>query len=172
MNRMRLRRTVSYVAGVCLLTLTTTMNGKALAAAGETFDPDIQEAWHYKLTMEKVQVAITASVKVNQLLQSDPSMKQRSDDMDNQHFTLDRRAKEIDTNFPQIAAIVHASGMGTREWLLVNMAYISDMMYVGMKKMGQVKDYPPNTVTPENAAFVDAHFDELSQLGQGLSPGR
>ena len=115
---------------------------------------------------------ITASVKVNKLLESNAALRQRSDDLDNQHFSLDRRAKAIDTSFPEIAAIVHASGLGTREWLLINMAYVSDMMYVGMKKMGQVKDYPPNTITPENAAFVDAHFDQLSQLGQGLSPGR
>lgn len=169
---MRLRSAVSLFAGACLVALTTTTNGSALAAAGATFDPDIQEAWHYKLTMEKVKVAITTSVKVNQLLERDAALRQKSDDMDNQHFTLDRRAKEIDTSMPQIAAIVHASGLGTREWLLINMAYISDMMYIGMKKMGQVKDYPPNTVTPENAAFVDAHFEELSQLGQGLAPGR
>ena len=169
---MRLRRAVSFLAGACLLVLTTTLNGRALAAAGATFDPDIQEAWHYKLTMEKVQAAITASVKVNKLLESNAALRQRSDDLDNQHFSLDRRAKAIDTSFPEIAAIVRASGLGTREWLLINMAYVSDMMYVGMKKMGQVKDYPSNTITPENAAFVDAHFDQLSQLGQGLSPGR
>jgi hypothetical protein len=168
---MRLHRAVTYLAGVCLLALTTTVNGKALAA-GATFDPDIQEAWHYRLTMEKVQAAITASVKVNKLLESNAALRKKSDDLDNQHFSLDRRAKAIDTSFPEIAAIVRASGLGTREWLLINMAYVSDMMYVGMKKMGQVKDYPPNTITPENAAFVDAHFDQLSQLGQGLNPGR
>jgi hypothetical protein len=35
-----------------------------------------------------------------------------------------------------------------------------------------IKDYPPNSVTPENAAFVEANFDKLQQIGQKLSPSQ
>jgi hypothetical protein len=40
-----------------------------------------------------------------------------------------------------------------------------------MKKQGMIKDYPPNSVTPENAAFVEANFDKLQQMSQKLSQG-
>ena len=44
---------------------------------------------------------------------------------------------------------------------MVSLALMNDFMLVGMKKQGTIKEYPPNSVTPENAAFVDANFDKL-----------
>ena len=77
--------------------------------------------------------------------------------------------RNIDTNFPQVAAVLHSHGLSTREYLLVTLAFINDVSFVGMKKQGMIKDYPPNSVTPENAAFVEANYDKLQQIGQKLS---
>jgi hypothetical protein len=41
-----------------------------------------------------------------------------------------------------------------------------------MKKQGIINDYPPNSVTPQNAAFVESNFDKLQQIGQKLSPAQ
>jgi hypothetical protein len=83
---------------------------------------------------------------------------------------MDQQAKNIDANFPQVAAIIRGHGLTTREFILVTVAFVNDVTFVGMKKQGVIKDYPPNSVTPENAAFVEANFDKLQQIGQRLSP--
>jgi hypothetical protein len=93
-------------------------------------------------------------------------------DADNGSKPNDQREKDIDTNFPQVAAIIHSHGLTTREFMVVTIAYINDVTFVGMKKQGMIKDYPPNSITPENAAFVEANFDKLQQIGQKLSPSQ
>jgi hypothetical protein len=50
------------------------------------------------------------------------------------------------------------------------MALLNDMMMVGMKMQGAIKEYPPNSVTPENAAFVQQNFDKLKALSRKMTP--
>ena len=58
------------------------------------------------------------------------------------------------------------------EYIVVMIAFINDVTFVGMKKQGIINDYPPNSVTPQNAAFVESNFDKLQQIGQKLSPAQ
>jgi hypothetical protein len=35
---------------------------------------------------------------------------------------------------------------------------------------GAIKAYPPNTVTPENAAFVEQNYEKLKALAEKMTP--
>ena len=120
--------------------------------------------------MPKIENLAAATDAINKMVAADPSLKQKMDAGADNDKTLDQKVRNIDTNFPQVAAILHSHGLSTREYLLVTLAFINDVSFVGMKKSGVIKDYPPNSITPENAAFVEANYDKLQQIGQKLSP--
>jgi hypothetical protein len=161
------------VLPICLavLALSATLHAAPLAAQAPD-SPDLAEARKYTLTMDKVQKLVAAFDAVSKLTAANPALKAKMDaDSSSGNLTIDQRAKNIDTNFPQVAAAIHAQGLTTREFIIVSIAFINDVSFVGMKKSGMIKDYPPNSVTPENAAFVEANFDKLQQMSQKLSQG-
>ena len=132
-------------------------------------NPDLVEVRHYRLTMDKVQAAADASEQVNALIASNPELKKRVD-ADSGDETIDQKAKRFDTSFPDVAAIVRRNGLSTREYVVVTLALMNDYMLVGMKKQGSIKEYPPNAITPENAAFVEQNFDKLKVLIDKMTP--
>jgi hypothetical protein len=133
-------------------------------------NPDLIEARKYTLTMDKVQKLADTTTAVNKLLASDSALKAKVDAGSSNNLPMDQQAKFMDATFPQIAAVIHAHGFTTREYILASIAFINDVTFVGMKKQGMIRDYPPNSITPENAAFVEANFDKLQQIGQALAP--
>jgi hypothetical protein len=151
------------VLPVCLavLALAATFH-TAVAQAPD--NPDLAEARKYTLTMDKVQKLVAAFDAVNKLTAADPALKAKMDADSGPNLT-------IDASFPQVATAIHAQSLTTREFIIVSIAFINDVTFVGMKKQGMIKDYPPNSVTPENAAFVEANFDKLQQMSQKLSQG-
>ena len=52
----------------------------------------------------------------------------------------------------------------------MTLAFMNDVMPVGMKKQGSIKTYPPNTITPENAMFVEQNYDKLMELNKKMTP--
>ena len=162
---------VLFTADVAALPLAAALHAVAQGPAAADNNPDLIEARKYTLTMDKIEKLAASMDAINKLTASDPALKSKMD-ADNGSKPIDQRAKDIDTNFPQVAAIIHSHGLTTREFMVVTIAYINDVTFVGMKKQGMIKDYPPNSITPENAAFVEANFDKLQQIGQKLSPSQ
>jgi hypothetical protein len=80
------------------------------------------------------------------------------------------QAKDIDANYPQIAAIIHANGLSTREFLVATSAIINDLGLVGMKKQGLIQTYPPNSITPGNAALIEQNWAAFQAIGAEMSP--
>ena len=158
-------------AAVAALTLTAALHAAAQGPAAADNNPDLIEARRYVLTMDKIEKLAATMDAINKLTASDAALKSKMD-ADNGSKPIDQRAKDIDTNFPQVAAIIHAHGLTTREFMVATIAFINDVTFVGMKKQGMIKDYPPNSVTPQNAAFVEANFDKLQQIGQRMSPAQ
>ncbi|MGB9029419.1 MAG: hypothetical protein WCC27_04785 [Acidobacteriaceae bacterium] len=156
-------------ASLAVLALATSLHSAAAQAARDN-NPDLIEVRKYTLTMPKIQNLVAATDAINKMVAADPSLKQKMDAGADTDKTLDQKVRNIDTNFPQVAAVLHSHGLSTREYLLVTLAFINDVSFVAMKKQGMIKDYPPNSVTPENAAFVEANYDKLQQIGQKLSP--
>ena len=160
---------IILAACLAVLTLATALHVAAQGPGAAGNNPDLIEARKYTLTMDKINKLAAAMDDINNLLASNPDLKNKMNAGDN-NKPMDQQAKNIDANFPQVAAIIRGHGLTTREFILVTVAFVNDVTFVGMKKQGVIKDYPPNSVTPENAAFVEANFDKLQQIGQRLSP--
>ena len=72
----------------------------------------------------------------------------------------DEHAKEIDESFPQVAAAIRRSGLTTREYMLIRIAFLIDAYILGSERSSGA---PPDedAVTPGNRVFLNAHFDRL-----------
>jgi hypothetical protein len=122
------------------------------------------------LSMEKIDRLIAATDALNKLLASDPAFRKKMDSNTEEDRSIDQKARRIDAEFPQAAAVLHATGLSTREYIVLSLAFINDVMFVGMKKQGSIKEYPPNAITPENAAFVEQNFDKLQEIARKITP--
>jgi hypothetical protein len=169
---MRLRETVSLLAGVALVSLAAAAMGAPRGGGPETVSADDFEVRHYVLTMEKAQKAATALQAINQLVAANPSlnaaMDAGSDTTGKKPIT--QQAHDIDTQYQQVAAIIHQNGMATREFIVMTGALINDIGWVSMKKQGMVKAYPPGMITPENAALIEANWAAFQTIMAKMMP--
>jgi hypothetical protein len=159
-------------ACLAVLSISTALHANAQAPSAVDNNPDLIEARRYTLTMDKIEKLAAATDTINKLTASNPALKSKMDAASTGNLSIDQRAKNIDANFPQNATLIHGNGLTTREYIVVMIAFINDVTFVGMKKQGIINDYPPNSVTPQNAAFVESNFDKLQQIGQKLSPAQ
>jgi hypothetical protein len=173
---MRVREALSVFTGVVLVTLATATMGAQGAggspsggAAGD--NPDVTEVRNYVLTLDKAQKAATAMQSINQLVAANPTL---SAALDANNTTgkepITQQAQDIDSKYPQISAIIHANGLQTREFIVITGAIINDVMLVGMKMQGMISSYPPNSITPANAAFVEANWAAFQAIAAKMSP--
>ena len=135
-------------------------------------NPDLIEVRKYTLTMPKIENLVAATDAINKMVAADPSLKQKMDAGADNNKTLDQKVRNIDTNFPQVAAILHSHGLSTREYLLVTLAFINDVSFVGMKKSGMIKDYPPNSVTPKTPPSLKPITTSSSKSAKSFPPIR
>jgi hypothetical protein len=134
-------------------------------AQGSDNDPDLVEIRHYRLTMDKIEKFVSITQQVASLAANDPDLQKRMEaDSESDDKTLEQMVKRYDSSFPSAVAVIHRNGMSTREYFLVSLAFMNDYMIVGTKKQGAIKEYPPNAITPENAAFVEQNFDKLKAI--------
>jgi hypothetical protein len=160
------RAGISLLTSLTILALTAAANGAPQAgkAARET-DPDVVEIRQYRLTMDKVERLAASYQDFFKLMEAHPEFRKGSDDSK----TLDQKVKTFE-QYPQVTALIHGHGFSTREYLVASVAFISDLMVVGMKKQGSIKEYPADAITPENAAFVEQNYDKLNALYKKMSP--
>jgi hypothetical protein len=166
---MKPRRTL-LAAYISVLAFAPTLTAAAQNPAAAAKNPDLIEARNYPLTMDKLQNLAAAMDAVNKMLAADPALKAKVDAGSGNNLPIDQQAKTMDANFPQSAAVIHSHSLTTREFILVSIAYINDVTFVGMKRQGMIQAYPPNSITPQNAAFVEANWDKLQAIGQKLTP--
>jgi hypothetical protein len=146
--------------------------GAPLCVAQDDNNSDVIEVRHYQLTMDKAQKAATALQSINQLVAANPGLNAAldagSDSTGKKPIT--QQAQDIDTKYPQIAAIIKQNGLTTREFIVVTGAMINDLGLVGMKKQGMIKAYPAGMITPENAALIEANWDAFQAMGAKMTP--
>jgi hypothetical protein len=167
---MRLRDALSLLTGAAMLALTAAASGAPLAAAAETDSPDVIEVRHYALTLEKAEKTASAFQVINKLTASNPGLKAKMDASNAGNLSITQQAKNIDDNFPEVAAIIHANGLATREFIVITGALINDVMVVGMKKQGIYKEYPAGSITPANAALIEQNWDKFEAIGNKMMP--
>ena len=171
---MRLREAVSLLTGVAMVALAAGAMGAPISGsqgAGEN-NPDVIEVRHCALTLDKAEKTATAMQSINHLIASNPSlnaaMDAGSDTTGKKPIT--QQAHDIDSQYPQIAAIIHANGLTTRDFIVMTGAIINDMGWVSMKKSGMVQAYPPGMITPANAALIEGNWDAFQALTAKMPP--
>jgi hypothetical protein len=133
-------------------------------------NPDLAEVRQLRLTMDRIDKLVAATGALNKMIAADPSLKKRMDAHADDDQTIDQKVHNIDANFPQAAAVLHANGFTTREYIVTSLAFLNDLLLVAMKKDGMIKELPANAVTPENAAFIEQNYDKLKVIGDKLKP--
>jgi hypothetical protein len=152
---MRVREALSVISGIALVALATA----TMSAQGAGSDnPDVTEVRNYVLTLAKAQATATAMQSINQLVAANPSLNAAlsagSDTTGKKPIT--QQARDIDSQYPQIATITGA--------------IINDVGFVGMKMQGMITAYPPNSITPANAAFVEANWATFQTIAAKMTP--
>jgi hypothetical protein len=171
-ERMKKREALSLFAGLAILALTSAASGAPRAGSPGDDNPDVVEVRHYHLTLDKAEKTGTAMQSINQLIASNPSlsaaMDAGSDTTGKKPIT--QQAQDIDTKYPQVAAIIHANGLATREFIVITGAIINDAGFVGLKKQGLISSYPANSIIPENAALVEQNWDKFQAIMAKMTP--
>ena len=171
---MRLREALSLLAGSVMVMLAAGAMSAPVSGAQAAGDnnPDVIEVRHYVLTLDKAQKTATAMQSLNQLVAANPSlnaaMDAGSDSTGKKPIT--QQAQDIDSKYPQVAAIIRANGLATREFIVLTGAIINDMGWVSMKKSGMVPAYPPGMITPANAALIEGNWDAFQALTAKMTP--
>jgi hypothetical protein len=164
---MLLRRRVSLLTAVTL-TVLAVCSAPAHAQKHGDDDPDLTEIRNYHLTMPKVDQFVAATTALKAMVDANPDLKKQMDSGKDDDASITQKAADWDLHFPQAAAVVKSKGLSTREYIVVSIALLNDVMIVGMKKNGSIKEYPPNTITAENAAFVEQNYDKLEHTMSAL----
>jgi len=165
---MRVREALPVFAGVALMALATAMS----AQGAPSDNPDVNEVRNYALTLDKAQKAATAMQSINLLVAANPSLNAAMDQSANTtgKETITQQAQNIDSQYSQISTIIHANGLQTREFIVITGAIINDVGFVGMKMQGMITTYPPNSITPANAAFVEANWATFQTIAAKMTP--
>lgn len=158
------------LAALLALALAAALPLIAQAPPGDN-DPDMAEARSYRLTMDKVEKLAAAIDALNQLEAANPALKAKMDAEPDDDQTIDEKVHTLDARFPEAADLVHRNGLTSREYVVVSLAFLNDLAFVAMKRQGALQTYPPGSITPENAAFVQANYDRLQQLSHKMSAG-
>jgi hypothetical protein len=167
-----MRSVVSLLAGIAMVALATAAMGAHLAAGAGDDNPDVLEVRHYVLTLDKAQKTATAMQSINQLIAANPSLNAALDASGGStgKKPITQQAKDIDSQYPQLASIIHANGLATREFIVVTGAIINDVGWVSMKKGGMVPAYPPGMITPENAVLIEGNWDTFQAIAGKMTP--
>lgn len=168
---MRLREAVTMLGSIAMALVAVAFCTPLGVAQGND-NPDVIEVRQYPLTMDKAQKTATAMQSINQLIAANPSLNAAMDA--GSEITgrkpITQQAQDIESKYPQIAAIIKQNGLATREFIVATGAIINDMGWVVLKKQGILKTYPPGMITPENAELIEANWDAFQAMGAKMSP--
>jgi hypothetical protein len=148
-------RTVTLIQGVLLLAALAPAQSRSKKAN----DPDVKEMRDYRLTMDNIGrymnsfKIVTNDAVAKKCFENNPPGNAP---------TLDAGEKIINA-CPAAVADLNKAGIKPREFLIMTGALIGDFMAVGMKKNGTIKQYP-DSISPENAAFIEQNFDKLQAM--------
>jgi hypothetical protein len=168
---MRLRKSAAAPGGIVMVLIAVALSAPKGVAQSDN-NPDVTEVRHYQLTMDKAHETATAMQSINQLIAANPSLNAAMDagSESTGKKPITQQAQDINSKYPQIAAIIKQNGLTTREFIVATGAIINDMGWVGLKKQGIFKTYPAGMITPENAALIEANWDAFQTMGAQMTP--
>jgi hypothetical protein len=117
--------------------------------------------------MHKIKKAVAASEAIVKITKSNPSLGERLDE-ESPDMTIDQATETFDTKYPQVSAVIRQYRLSTREYFVVGRAFSRALDVHDMKRRGELKEYPADLITPENAKFVEKNYDALIALDKKL----
>lgn len=151
---MTFRHVLTLIGGILLAG-----GGAAQSHAKKADNPDLKEIRAYRLKMDVIQRYMEAFKTVN----NDETAKKCFENNPPANApTLDAGEKLLNA-CPSGVAYLTSAGIKPREFLIVTTALIGDFMAVSMKKNKLIKEYPAS-VSPENAAFIEHHYNKLQVM--------
>jgi len=120
--------------------------------------PDLKEVRDYRLNMDVVQRFAQSFKTMN----ANAAKKCFDNDAPGNAPSIDAGEKLI-MACPAAMADLKKAGLKPREFLVVTASLLGGFMAVGMKKSGAIKEYP-DSVSPENAAFIEQNYDKLQKV--------
>lgn len=159
--RLRLNRFSAVLWAVVLPFAIIAVQAQAKKA---TDDQERKESYAYVLTMDKIYKLGEVRKSLNDWLENNKQTSKKMDeDKSLLHGTLAHRARTLDINYPQFAAIIHKEGLSTREYLLATHVLLQSIMLADAKKEGDTQDYSKcfEDVSAVNLEFVEQHLEEI-----------
>jgi|HubBroStandDraft_6_1064221.scaffolds.fasta_scaffold1180497_1 hypothetical protein len=129
-------------------------------------DADSKEYRSYHLTMENVGKFVAASKALVKLSHDNPDLEKDMESQSDARTIQD--AVRTTEKYPAVTAAIKSAGLTTRDFVVMTGTLMGAEMAVGMKKQGQIKQYPPS-VSPENAAFVEQNWDRLNAMMKAVA---
>jgi hypothetical protein len=133
-------------------------------------DAETAEIHGYRLSLDKLERAAAAGDEIMKLRASDPNLANEIDEAFSQEPPLDEHARNIDSKFPQIPAILRAHGLTTREFLIIRFALVVDIFYVESKKEDG-KPIESENVLPANVALIQKNLERIRALALRIFAG-
>lgn len=127
---------------------------------------DTKEYRDFRLTMDNVNKYVAASKAIVKLMHDNPELEQQLESQSDA-TTIDAAVKTTE-KYPEVTGAIKNAGLSTRDFVVMGGTLTGAEMAVGMKKQGQIKDYPP-AVSPENIAFVEQNWDKLNAMMKAVA---
>jgi len=131
----------------------------AQSRAKKADSPDLKEIRDYRLNMDVIQRFVQSFKAIN----ADAAAKKCFDNNAPGNAPSIDAGEKLIAGCPPALADLKSAGLKPREFLIITAALLGDFMAVGMKKSGTIKEYP-DSISPENAAFVEQHYDQLQKM--------
>jgi hypothetical protein len=141
-----------------------------IAAAAQTQDnkasaeAEKKEVKNFVLTTDKLDKYDAAVKAVHKVQKDNPALKKQMDDDDsrNPSNTIAGSVATIE-KYPPIAKAIRDLGLSPRDFVVMTYTLINSAAAVQMKKAGTIQEYP-DSVLPENAAFVDKNYERIKKI--------
>jgi hypothetical protein len=141
-----------------------------IAAAAQTQDDkasaeaEKKEVKNFVLTTDKLDKYDAVVKAVHKVQKDNPALKKQMDDDDsrNPSNTIAGSVATIE-KYPPIAKAIRDLGLSPRDFVVMTYTLINSAAAVQMKKAGTIQEYP-DSVLPENAAFVDKNYERIKKI--------
>lgn len=127
------------------------------------------EVKNFVLTADKLDKYAAAVKGIRKVQKDDPAQKKQFDD-DNSRNPNNTIAGSVATieKYPSVTNALKAAGLPPRDFVVMTYTLINSAAAVQMKKTGAIKEYP-DSVLPDNAAFVEKNYDRISKIFNSAS---
>jgi len=123
----------------------------------------LHELAAFRLSMEKLSKAATAGKILEELAETDPSLKGVAEfDKQKGPQSVDQAVNRIDGH-PQAQKAIQSAGLSTRDYVLTMYCFVQSTLALLLKEDGGEKRDPPGA-SEENVVFVKNHLKEINRL--------